>query len=269
MTFKSARALASAIAGLVLLSACAPDGVGDAKISTTDLDLRTYQVGDLKDHPLECGSTACSESVGQLVTLTAAGFESCTFTLVTPTMILTAAHCVHPTNVNKDYSIQPGCFVRFAPKNGQSIDDPELAPIACSSVVEISDIGPEITLQAKPDYAYISLAAASKRKPIEVSSSPFAANIARLNLSVIDPGKKVDVLRSFSCAQDSKYQLSSRREWNSTSMILPDCPIHFGNSGGPILNPSTQEILGVVSFIDKVEGNKTTAVGSRARPFLK
>ena len=262
-------ALASAMLGLLLLSACAPNGVGDTKISAKDMNLRTYQVSDLKDHPLVCGSTTCTESVGQLVTLTAAGFESCSFTLVTPSTILTAAHCVHPTTVNKDYSIQTGCYVRFAPKAGEKPDDPELEPIACGAVLEITAIGAETTLEAKPDYAYISLAKPSTRKPVAVSTSPFAGNVALLNLSVIDPGKKVDTLRSFSCAQDPNYQLSSRREWNSSSMILPDCPIHFGNSGGPILNPSTQEILGVVSFIDKVEGDKTTAVGSRARPFLK
>lgn len=252
------------LAGLNPLVGCSTDH-GTFSPLSTEVVMKPHVFGKLDNKKLVCADeTACPVSVGQLVTVTPRGRETCTFTLVRPDVILTASHCLPWGSVANDQSIIGNCWVRFPELAHESTSDPLLEPIACKRVLKASELDWRKDDQVQEDYAYIELARPTAR--LSLSHEDEMSESERVIVFGVNPASldnKQDELVKLECKRKKAYRLFTRRIVSESTVVLPDCPIRHGNSGGPILDPSTLRILGVVSFFETKPGQPITAVGTR------
>jgi hypothetical protein len=190
----------------------------------------------------------CPSPMGELVTVTAKGAKFCTITLVGPDVALTASNCITRENLNADRTYRGNCWVRFPASPA--------APIPCQSVALASDLKMEQDDVIQLDYAFIKLAApAQGRKWLKLADDNEMGPVSkRRRGEVIVYGTQVGsaqhTLRRLKCTADTQAKLHTRKDGPVRHLKLPNCPADASFFGGPIINPVTGNILGVISFIE-------------------
>ena len=192
----------------------------------------------LKLPPLGCSQQGgCPTAFGELVSVTSGGVRFCTVTMVSPDIALTAVNCIARENVAPNQTYRGNCWVRF-PGNE--------APVACASVAFKHNMtsGQELVDR---DYAFIKLAAPAGRQAIGFAAESEKDQLARRRRAseVIVYGTQVGAamhsLRRLKCVAELRQNGPTR------VFRLLNCPTEGGFSGGPIVNPRTGNILGVIS----------------------
>ena len=261
-TTSDLKRFAALLCFALAISGCNSDSQSFAPASTSP-QLKTHRFDELGMPAIRCQDAKhCPENVGQLVSITLRAPERCTFTLVKPNVILTASHCVPWTNVKRDRTIAGNCWARFPQR---STDQEPPRAIACKSVLEASRLSWNRVDELQTDYAYIELAEDVDRPLAKVSEKAIGSD--HLFVFGVHPLEKdEDLVVKMDCKQDLSYSLLTRRETSEDAILMPGCPIRVGNSGGPIYDTSTSEIVGVVSFIDTAPGKPQAGVGTRVPP---
>ena len=234
------------------------------------IPIQSMEFSKVKLAPLACMNPAdCPEAIGELVQITSMGLETCTVSLVAPTVVLTASHCVPWESVGPHRSISKNCWIRWPAALGQPAQT-----IACTAVIKASEFTPNPLGRVRVDYAYLKLAAPSARRPLPLRADivrrpdeETAAPVSSVIVYGISPRLNPHRIMRLDCSRDDLIELKTRPLSQVGAMIFPSCPVEHGFSGGPILDPVTSQIIGVTSFIEtlpnRVGRHRIIAVGTR------
>jgi len=237
---------------------------------------------------LTCEAPAmCNPAVGELIVVTSSGTRYCTVSLVTPDLILTASHCVPGKEAlaNDQTTIIGGCWVRW-PQASNAAGAP-LVP--CSRLIEATAVEIHPSNRIVSDHAFIQIAVPQvTREPLHFSEPANTAPTTRHHTGVavtalndfdelpgrgdgVAPDENENapplsenkttifgvtlqatghVLVRKECVRDDAAKLPGVQTLKGVTIILPDCEIEPGFSGGPILaNEHPQGRLeGVLSY---------------------
>ena len=223
----------------------------------------------IKPPPAPSGPIPWTAAIGRLDA--PAESASCTATLVSPDVVVTAAHCVFPHGDK----LLPGAM-EFTPNvGGQRLPSVPVAEIVGLGVGKMDPDKPEET-PTEVDWAVLRLASSiTNVAPIPVE--PIAlAEIARLvqagqTLSNLGYGSYgVTVAQRLHQSEDCKL-IPEWQELVSEAgdrLVITTCPVIKGDSGGPILinDPKAgRRLIAVVSgFWRRPDGTVSLAVGASA-----
>lgn len=173
----------------------------------------------------------CPESVGMLVTPGVPDAERCTASLVAPDRVLTASHCLPPSQRRAGATCS-GTWVAFP---GTSHREPVWA--TCAQVLAATALGQGSVL--REEYALMRLAEPVDRLTLEVDPSPLAQQSIVTVVSVT-PHPAIDSSHRLStrlCRVDGRQKaVAVLGEQASAVGWLSHCPIERGNSGSPVLD---------------------------------
>jgi S1-C subfamily serine protease len=93
----------------------------------------------------------------------------------------------------------------------------------------------------------------------------------------VNPQENAHVIEFMNCSRNDHFTIPDISRDEDEMLILPDCAIKKGFSGGPILDSLSREVIGVISGViggsigpdPQKPVKKPTAVGTKInRPFL-
>lgn len=203
----------------------------------------------------------CPGAVGELVTLNSMGVPSfCTATLVSGDVVLTAAHCIPWDQIGKDGQFKGGCWVRW-PKDSANQTP---AAIPCRHLLDGRRINGPPGGRVKLDHAFIRLtSSASGRRPVPLIDDDAHAHRDHSSVVIFGtlPDPRRHEIKALACQRQDDFQVAEISALPGETIVLPSCGIHPGYSGGPILDPSTRSIIGVVSFMKREDPSRPGVPG--------
>ena len=185
------------------------------------------------------------QSVGRL-DAEAAGF--CTATLISPELILTAAHCVYNTRTGR--LIAPSEFTfRAGLRNGR---------VAAERAVSQVEPHPKYQPRGGSAQQYIrhDVALLRLERPIPTNDlDPFVLHPRKVSsgpVSVVSYGRNREALPS---RQDVCQVMATRHD-----IMLMDCDVTFGSSGAPVFSHinGRGQIVSVISGMGSMNGQRVT-----------
>ncbi|RZA06726.1 MAG: trypsin-like serine protease [Proteobacteria bacterium] len=254
---KSSRALLALLCPL-LLNACAKEETHDA-FNTYPIyqyeeeGLTLFSV--LKKAPLSYGAGGLpksAESVGMMamaaspVNSVLFSIGQCTGWLIERNVVATNSHCI-TEEIAKARDCGPTLAIKFPSRDSRGIDT-----YACKKLLRKSDISGQALI--KPDWAFFEISA-DEREPLRISRSGIADEMPLRSLR-IDPTGGGSLGGSFSEAnckavQNSVLNNKFNHDYAPTGVAL-GCTVMQGNSGSPIFNSLTGEVVGIAqAFLTK------------------
>jgi hypothetical protein len=226
----------------------------DDKLSLTDFK-------SLPLPPLSCGSKkGCPSGIGELVTVSSEGLRFCTVSLVDQDIVLTAGHCIPVENINpNDNTITGGCWVRWA--SGPVV--------ACAKIIAGEALSGEPNDQVRLDHVFIRQNSLHLLRLHDEDADP-APNRDLVVLFGIDLEKEQHMIKGIRCLRADDTDLPGLSKLSGDTIVLPHCPIQPGYSGGPILEPHSGLVIGVVSFMKLLPNDSREsgpAVGTDVMPL--
>jgi hypothetical protein len=192
-----------------------------------------------------------------MVTLKLKGLDTCTVTLVAPDIILTASHCVPWENLDTEKRFTGNCWIRFPQSLSSSLaSSPE---VACGTLISASRLGQDVGSRIYPDHAFIRLSKAiSDRRPLSILPIPLAqsVNSASSLLFGVHTSTTEHSIVLLQCDRDDTYQIPKVAVTRGEAIIFPSCHVRHGYSGGPILDPNSLKIIGVISGVIGFDPNQ-------------
>lgn len=196
---------------------------------------------------------------------------SCTATLVSPTVIVTAAHCVFPKGEKL-----PASSMVFTPNAGaQRLPTVRVAEIVALGVQKMDPDKPEDT-PTEVDWAVLRLESAiTNIAPIPVEPLALAEIDRRMQtgetLSSLGYGRYGYALGDHLYRSEDCQLLPDWRQLeaeNNDRLVLTTCQVMHGDSGGPVLigkQDSDRRLIAVVSrFWSRPDGTVSMSVGAAA-----
>jgi hypothetical protein len=158
----------------------------------------------------------------------------CTAFLIAPDLVMTNSHCI-PEDLKRPGS---DCMDRIRilfPAGSSGVGE----SLACSHVLKASNL--EITEnRANEDFAFLELARASSRSPLEVSTEGVTDHLSLLNVRM-DPTSDTEpegVITQDHCTAIQKTQVVPTFDDPIGPLItFGDCETRHGNSGSPLIGP--------------------------------
>jgi protease YdgD len=196
---------------------------------------------------------------------------SCTATLVAPTVIVTAAHCIFPKGQKL-----PADSMVFTPNAGaQRLPAVRVAEIVALGVQQMDPDKPEDT-PTEVDWAVLRLESAiTNIAPIAVEPLALAEIDRRMQtgetLSSLGYGRYGYALGDHLYRSEDCELLPELRELeaeNNDRLVMTTCQVMHGDSGGPVLigrQDSERRLIAVVSrFWTRPDGTVSLSVGATA-----
>ena len=235
---------------LVLTLGCSKEGTQSSS-NESGFPVYTAPIGDdlktkLADATLYCGSGNCPDNVGMIGTVVAQDIEKgtksigqCTGFLVAKNIVVTNAHCVKgPPSTASDCSNL--LTIKFLPSSAESTNT-----FSCKRLLRQSRGSGKVS---EADYAYFEIEP-SARNPVTVATAGIADQLP-LELVKVDPlglgGLGGDMLVTKCKSVQNTVLLSSyTSNWSETALGL-GCEAVHGNSGSPVFNEQTNEVVGIL-----------------------
>lgn len=229
---------------------------------------------------------SCPSEIGELVMINNGHSTFCTATLIGPDLILTASHCLSTStaeplkgrttaspiktrNSGTSSDLMGGCWVRFPEQNlPERSNESAVSLIKCSKIISASTIDPNDHKNLQADFAIIRLATSSNRPFLKINALNIGQNRTNTNLiygTRLKP--QAHELSFIFCVRNDNFDVSPLLSNRKHTIIFPSCGVESGFSGGPILDPMTRDINGVVSGVigydSEHPGLPRVSVGSR------
>lgn len=174
------------------------------------------------------------QAVGAFLRARAPEPEQCTATLVAPTLVVTASHCLRP----RDRVQGGGCDDTWIVL--PAADDRPRESIACAGVVYATTLLTEDALE--PDVALLRLARATSRVPLALDASALAEGTI-VSVASVTPHPiyaTVHHREARLCrVMEPARATSALGPAAATVGWLEGCRIEVGNSGSPVIDPSS------------------------------
>lgn len=199
---------------------------------------------------VECDTLSpCSPSVGMLTMSSEVGAGACTASMIGPDLAITNSHCIPDDLKQSDADCSDRIWLTF-PKAGQY----EKERIECDRVLEASDLGDSVS-RLTQDYAFLRMKKTTQRPSLAVSQKGFRDN-EQYRVNKVNPafnkGQLHGDLISENCKAILGNEITKALDERYPLVLLSDCNIIHGNSGGPI-NGSDGKIHGVIQAFLRLE----------------
>jgi len=270
--------LASAIA-----AGCARpahDDAGNAPVrpahsSAFRSSLPLMKLEQLNQPPLKCGSPqTCPPAVGELVAMTFRGPLNCTATLVAPRIVLTASHCIPWENLAPDKKFNGNCWIRWPEAPGTAEKGRPRLPVSvpCERLLSATTLGADTRTRVYDDHAFIQIPTPQTgRAPMTIAENEEPEKNGMALMYGVNLGRDAHLIEFAHCSRDDHFELPGQVAHGEGTIIFPSCRVLHGYSGGPILEPLSRRIIGVISGVVDFDAEHPEkplpSVGTSVRPW--
>lgn len=201
---------------------------------------------------------SCHDGVGLLLSRRGNQVGRCTVFLLESSVVATNSHCI-PEDLKKSGTNAAYRFYVIFPGSGMRFE--------VSHVIAASDV---TNREYSPDYALLKLVGKTNLSPLKVSQNGIRDDKLytawRVDSLDSEPARLINrfSLSSMECKAQQNLKLFPFFDNDSSPVAtFVDCPIVDGNSGSPLVDPETQEVVGILSAFFIIEN---TILGGIMKP---